>query len=519
MKRRILSIALTLALACSLTTCAQGGGADPADPQESQSAGGGAGETSATSPSSAGSEGMARLTAVYFSTVGVPTEVTLVQDAVNEIIRGKIDAEVELMPITWGSYMQQIQLMLAGGEKVDVFVGRGAPFFSFYSNNQLLPLDDFLDQYGQGIKDVIEPKFLDGGRIDGKLYGITTNRDLALSYGHFLLRQDILDRHGIAVEPVMTKAELEAVFDQVHAAEPDLLTLAGYAPTAFYNQGNTFDELGDGFAVLRNLGKDDLTVVNRFKADEFVDYVRLLRRWFEKGFISPDIASETEPSTAQVKSGRAFAYCDFYKPGIETQASKICGYPMTSVQTQESATTTTIIQNAVWCIPSHSEHPEKAMQYLNEVYTSPDLMNLLSWGIEGKHYVETADGHIDFPGGVTSDSSGYNMAAGWLFGNQYLTKVWVGDDLDIWEQLEDFNSSAVPSKAMGFSFDTTDYVTEIAAITNVCNEYITTLGSGLADPDVVLPQMYDALEKAGIDKLIEGKQAQLDAWAELNGIR
>lgn len=510
MKKRILSIFLTLTLMASLAACGQGGSSAPDAASTPDSAGKATSEKAEKKP-----EEITKLNVVYMSTSGVPSEVKLVQDEINNIIRDSIAVEVELMPITWGSYTQQIQLMLAGNEKVDLFVGRGAPFFTYYSNNQLLALDDLLDEHGQGIKEVIEPSFLEGGKINGQLYGITTNRDLAVGYGHYLLREDILKKHDISYESFMTKADIEAIFDQVHEKEPEMLIYAGMAPDAFFNVGSTFDDLGDKFAVLRNFGKDNLTVVNRYKTDEFVDYVKMLRRWFEKGFISPDIASETEPATAIVKSGRAFAYSDMYKPGITTQSANLCGYPMASIQTQESATSTTIVQSIVWCIPSNCERPEKAMQYLNEVYTSADLMNLLSWGIEGKHYVETADGHITFPEGVSSDTSGYNTAAGWLFGNQYLTKVWEGDELDIWDQLKNFNNSSTVSKAMGFAFDTTDYVTEIAAITNVHNEYVTTLGGGLADPDTALPALYEALDKAGIEKLIEGKQAQLDAWVAM----
>ena len=40
----------------------------------------------------------------------------------------------------------------------------------------------------------------------------------------------------------------------------------------------------------------------------------------------------------------------------------------------------------MWSIGSTSERPDKAMKVLNEMYTNPELANLLTYGIEGKTY-------------------------------------------------------------------------------------------------------------------------------------
>ena len=49
-----------------------------------------------------------------------PADVSKVQDKMNEILRDKIGAEVELLIIPSGSYKQQMTLMLSGDEKLDV---------------------------------------------------------------------------------------------------------------------------------------------------------------------------------------------------------------------------------------------------------------------------------------------------------------------------------------------------------------------------------------------------------------
>ena len=54
--------------------------------------------------------------------------------------------------------------------------------------------------------------------------------------------------------------------------------------------------------------------------------------------------------------------------------------------------------------------------------------------------------------------------------------------------------------------------TEVAAVTNVCNEYRCALEFGVLDPEEAIPQFLEKLEAAGIQKIIDEKQKQLDEY-------
>ena len=69
---------------------------------------------------------------------------------------------------------------------------------------------------------------------------------------------------------------------------------------------------------------------------------------------------------------------------------------------------------------------------------------------------------------------------------------------------------------MGFSYDSTPVSTEIAALTNVKNQYLPGLACGSLNPETELPKFLQALEDAGLQKVIDEKQAQLDAWIAEN---
>ncbi len=86
---------------------------------------------------------------------------------------------------------------------------------------------------------------------------------------------------------------------------------------------------------------------------------------------------------------------------------------------------------------------------------------------------------------------------------------------DIWEQMKAFNESAKVSPALGFSFDATPVKTEVAAATNVVNQYKVGLESGSLDP-ALIAEFNEKLKASGLDKIITEKQKQLDAWKAAN---
>ena len=102
--------------------------------------------------------------------------------------------------------------------------------------------------------------------------------------------------------------------------------------------------------------------------------------------------------------------------------------------------------------------------------------------------------------------------------NQFIAGVWEGDDLDIWERTEAFNSNALVSKALGFTFDNSALMSEYTAMVNIYNEYADQLEMGFLNPDEGIPEMVERLKASGLEKYMAEKQAQLDAWAEENGI-
>jgi putative aldouronate transport system substrate-binding protein len=99
-----------------------------------------------------------------------------------------------------------------------------------------------------------------------------------------------------------------------------------------------------------------------------------------------------------------------------------------------------------------------------------------------------------------------------MIGNNFLTYPWEGNSPDYWDIMKEHNDSATLSPAFGFTFNPDTVKTEIAAATNVLNEFKRGIESGTLDPEKSLPTFNKKLKDAGLDKIIAEKQKQYDEW-------
>lgn len=512
---RLLALCLAAALLCSISACgnsSEGGGSTGGESSTDSSQM----EASDSQQESKGGneeEPVELIMAFWASTE--PPGLNRVFNTLSEYTKEKIGVTVKPFTVNMSNYPQQVNLMLSSGEQIDLMCCYYQWFQSLYSKGHLKELDSLIESDGQGVVDAIGWDFLNAGRIGTGLYGLTTNRDLAKEYG-FLIDKEMAQRNNIDIDSLHSFSDMEAAFETIKANEPGVTPVIGTEVTyaAEYLIPGA-DMLTDGLGALLNYG-DDLTVINLYASDEYMEMAKMTRNWFEKGYISEDVVTSGENARSYFKAGTAFACLSTLKPGYAFKESKSIGKEMVQVGVMPPTTNTTVVQSIQWTIPESTDYPEKAMQMLNLMYSDEKVMNLLAWGVEGEDYDVLDSGLIDYPEGVTGENSEYNLNAGWMFGNQFISHVWNGDSPTIWEETDTFNKNAKMSNAFGFSYDSSNVKNELAACSNVVSEYAVSLTSGLVDPETAIPEFVKKLETAGIDKIIAEKQAQLDAWAEEN---
>lgn len=498
-------LALLLTMAIMLSACSGNGGNGNSKDQE------------AGTGNNAGGDKPYEIVYAYPTFESVPTDLKLVQDAINKITVEKINATVKLLPISNSAFTNQINLMLSGGEKLDMFAMLG-DYSTQVSRGALYPIGNIMAENAQPTIDVLGENYYNATKVDGVSYGIPSIRDLAQDYG-FVVRKDLVEKHNIDLNQVKTFDDIEIIFKAIKENEPGMVGAANLSNGSILSTYAIHDPLGNNLGVLMNNGLDNLKVVNLFASEEYEHILRKLREWYLAGYLLQDAATTPEFTNVIVKSGKAAGWLSAMKPGFEEQESRNVGVDMVAARTGQAVAKTDTVTNVAIGVASKSENPAKTLQFINLMYTDKEIINLIDWGIEGKHYVkvEGNDSIIKYPDGVTSDNVPYKNYS-WMHGNQFLSYVFEGDNPDVYRQMEEFNKSAATSKALGFSFNGDALKNEIAACNAVLEQFRRVLESGVVDIDKTLPDFLKKLENAGINKIIEEKQKQLDAWAAANGV-
>ncbi|MBB6637150.1 ABC transporter substrate-binding protein [Cohnella thailandensis] len=440
----------------------------------------------------------------------VPPDLAEVQAEINKITQAQINTTVTILPISIGTWTQQMNLMMSSGEKLDLAYTFGQMYDSTVASGQILPLDDLLDKYGQGAVEAVGADYLKAASLKGNVYGVPITGAYANKSGVYM-RKDLVEKYNIDLASIHTMADLEPVFQTIKDNEPGMVPIgSGLVSPLEYDR--FYDRMGDRYGVLP--GYDNgLKLVNLYETPEYANQVNLMHKWFKAGFINKDAATTKTTSEDMVKSGKAFAYFMASKPSMLAEETKLVGRELVEVDLQQDAySTTSDILIGLWTIAQQSENPERAMMLLNLLYTNSDLANLFAWGIEGKHYVKNSDGQIEYPSGVDSQSVGYNITS-LTVANKLITHIFKGNESDLWDQIKAFNASASKSKALGFAFDSSSVKNEITALNNVIEQYQKIIETGTVDPADKLEEFQKKLKTAGIDKVIAEKQKQLDAWA------
>lgn len=459
-----------------------------------------------------------QITFAFFCNLFIPQDMQMIEDALNEQLREKIHAEVELVPLSLGTYDQQMNLMISGGEKLDLYIMFGGNFSSAINQNKLAVVDpDLMAEYAPGVLDALGD-YMDSVTVNGNVYGFPVNKDMATRRG-VSLNRDLLEKHGLleAAEEIQNVDDLAVLFEKMSALEPNLVMTSSQdnGKSVMESGFASFDKVGDYYGVLMDCGGDDLVLENLFETEWYAQTLDYIRDWYNKGWILSDGSINPDTGINLYKSGRLFSYLGDKKPGSYVDVENTTGIPTLDGILTTPISTNDTINGVVMAIPITCEDQAPVLKFLNLLYSDPEVLNILDWGIEGVHYerVPDTDTLIRYPEGVTSDNDGYGLNQGWSFGNQLISYAWetVGTD-DYYEEMKAFNESAVISKAVGFMFDPSPVKSEIAALDSVLAEYRLGLENGELDPEEYLPKFQQALREAGIEKVIAEKQRQLDAW-------
>ena len=447
-------------------------------------------------------------------------DVQEVTDAVNEILLEKINCTIQFQQIHIADHATKVALAVAGGEKLDVIMtGRTTSLPGMVSDGTLIPLDELIAQRGQVFTEKAS-ELLDGLKINGSIYAVPGNLYVSAARG-ISYNADLAAELGVNFSDVKSLDDLAAIGQQlVDGGSGVYLATRGDGSIGAFSNFYSMELFGGDMiygGIMNPVESDE--IVNVFKSEEYKHYCHVMKEWADKGFTPSDSMVSGENGQDVFRNGICLIQVanDISPLGL-ADANK-GSFEVKQVAMTENVLATSMIQEVGWGITTTCERPDKAMDFLNLMYSDGELANLLYWGIEGKHYEKVSDMIIKYPDGVDSNSVGYRTVFNrWGDAAQIYSLQPTGEEL--YGNMKPYMEASKKSKTLGYVFDAEPVSTEIAAVSSVISEYRPSLECGqVKDVDAALDEFNEKLDGAGINMIIEENQKQLAQWLEQNGTK
>lgn len=443
---------------------------------------------------------------VYYTIGAEDKDLGIVNEALNQILSDKYGITVDYRKLDWNIYGDKITDYLNLNEKMDVVFASSVQqgdYVGNAKNGAWYPLDDFLEGEGQALYDAIPEIWWEGARINGHIYGVPTSKELA-SVEQWMYPRELVDKYQIDIDSIESLEDLEPVFAEIKEREPEytVMELNQYSCNFWTVDG--YEYIMDyQIPLMVDSLDENVELFNIMETEKGEQVLRTLRKYYLAGYINRD-APIRESQTLQ-KGEKVFWRHAQGGPYAELEWSNQRGYEVVSKIAGPIIINTESLRGAYMCVTSSTDEPEAACRFLEAVNTDADVRNMLSYGIEGEHYILNEDGQAE----VQKDTY---AGVSYTQGNYFLLYTRKDQPIDLWEKYKEFNDSALLSETLFFEMDTSEIEDEIKAVRKVSEKFYPALMTGSVDVDEYLPLYREELRRAGIETIREELQAQLDQW-------
>lgn len=381
------------------------------------------------------------------------------------------------------------------------------------SRGMFLELTDLLAEF-PALKESVLDLAWAGPTYNGGIYAIPHMKDIGMEIFWILDSDYYLNEKGLEADHYISFEGIEEYLEMYKQDHPDdyPYKMASGGITSWQNC------LADWISMEYLIGldwdaqgtDDELTVKSALEIPRWINRLKTIHSWYEKGYINPDAAVTESMGRAVagvVQSGQGWFGAETIWSNARQKASYISRYDGPYMSTSS-------LRGSMTAISSTTEHAKEAMALIELMNTDPYYREVARYGIEGKHYIKNEDGTV-----TKTDLGNTNMSL-WAYtqGHYTLGPVEasafesVPADPDQWEKVFEGYATATLSSAMGFTFDVSPVETECLAISAIIADYNKELYTGTSDPDVVIPEMLEKMRDVGLDRVIEEAQSQLNAF-------
>lgn len=480
---------------------------------------------------------------IFYMNAPQPKEQERIMEKANKIINEEIGVTLKLITVDPKMYAEKMNLLTVSEEAWDICFVSNDGGNQFYKNAQkgvYADLTELLPTLAPETYKRIPESLWKSVTIDNKIYASVNYQQWgAASRNGFRFREDLAEEAQFDWKSLKGKPTLEVLEETgkligiVLEQHPEMIGWETTATKSFFADMPLYwdmEEIGEVNSPGWIRYADPDTVINQFETEEFRKYCEIMREWYEKGYIRKDGATVQDFSIDR-KQAKIIAECTTGWPdtidcphNMDLRKMSMCTKeqaPAVGVSNTRTILTAGAGIKAAVAVNAKSKQVEKAVELIELINTNDELYLLLTNGEEGIDY------RYDEKGNVQKVEGKYDLNYNeWQIGQSYspdFTRVPYDKNENGEKQKEsqkvvfEADQTAEISPLMGFVFNPSKVQVEIANCSVVIDEMIPVLSSGSAEPDLLLPEFLKRLNEAGVDRIIEEKQAQLEAFYAAKG--
>lgn len=438
--------------------------------------------------------------------------------AINAITEPAINCKVDIQEVWISEIANTTSMAIAGDEKIDlVHVATVQTISSMVGSEMLYDMNEgnLLQNRGQKLVELFGD-LLATGNVAGQQLAVPAKIYNANARG-IGYNKTMADALGITIPDTITWEDLDKILYEVHEKNPDVMTYytgSGELNYLYWLQGYATYGTESSYGVILD-PNNSTTIENLYATDLFKDYCLKAWQWTQDGIQPGD---PTDTSTAQDYFNAQKLFCVVGTINEEQATTWGATAAQNGFECAWSQLVGPTIGNAdvteyMWGIASNSERPDKAMDFLNFLYSNAEVGNILKYGLEGVNYnfAEGSD-KIIIPNGsyLPLFYQGGNYA-------EMLIQAPAGEDYI--QKMEAMNAAATVSPLCGYMFDDSAFQTESSVIYSTILEYLPRLQNGMCESEEATLALIDEfnakLEASGINDVIAENQTQLNEYLEI----
>ena len=442
-----------------------------------------------------------------------PAAQDVVDQALNELLKEKLNCTLKLNWIGWAEYANKYPLLFSSGEQFDMaYCATWLNYASMAQRGAFMAVDDLWPTYAPDNYAMAADTAKKQATIDGTMYCVPTLLATYNAYGP-IYRQDLMDEAGIDAD-MSTWEGMEEYMDAVKELHPEMEMYDVYSAqpeivmTWMQNQGYNWIEKGLPFLYI-DPTEENPKVFSYCDFDGVKDALEMTARWNEKGYWSKSALADTDSTKTQ--NGKAALRLH----NIDTAQ----GYAASPADPAMVWKYQNVVKNVAhlpftqdcMVISNTAKNPERAMAFWNLLTTDQEVYDAFYYGVLDESYTLNDEGQF-----AITDINLYNTSAMWaartteLNRNQQGTPDWYDEMRQDYEDQLAQNDAA--EKYASFVFDTSSIETQIANVLNVQQQYWWPMELGFTDYTTEYDNYCKQMETAGLQDIVDEAQRQLDEY-------